>query len=341
MQTFDRDTHYVIKSNTPKEKYRSRADEVKTAIHWGQRKLFLAVLQFMTLYVDLGDASLPLTPKIVYAGAAPGHNIALLSKLFPTCEFHLYDTNPFSTSLDNNPKITMYKQYFTNDDAMKWSREQEAYLISDIRRDIAGKTPADAEKVIQEDMQMQLRWYEIMKPKQAQFKFHLPYSGMGFENTTDYIDGTVYVQAWRGPSSTECRLVPKWGVRKIWNNIDYEDANFFINARLREGTKFINPLTGDNTPIDDQELTNDYDSTLEISILLDYLKRFSPHVNDYTQHVVKLSRILTKTITFNVEGVGELRMKHFRDNPFLLAPKKSAFTPAKYATHYEYSEQYE
>jgi len=43
-------------------------------------------------------------------------------------------------------------------------------------------------------MQMQTRWYEIMHPKRAQIKFHLSYSGMGFETTTDYLDGEGHHQ---------------------------------------------------------------------------------------------------------------------------------------------------
>ena len=328
---FNTESYYVINKDSKKEKYRSRANEKKTAIHWGQRKLFLTVLQFMTLYVDLGTVETPTRPKIVYAGAAPGHNIALLAKLFPTCEFHLYDTNPFSQLLNefttgDNPRVTIYKQYFLDDDARRWTDQQDVYFISDIRRDIAGKSTIVAERVIQEDMQMQQRWYELMRPKQAQFKFHLPYSGMGFETTTDYLDGTVYVQPWRGPSSTECRLVPVWGRKKVWNNIDYEDANFHINAVLRERVSFTNPITGDESHIDGMELTNDYDSSMEICIFLDYLKRFSPNYTEHYTKAVTLSKILTKTITFNLDVVGgNLQMEHLRSDPFLLTPKNSVF----------------
>jgi hypothetical protein len=324
--TFIPENHYVLKSDSSKEKYQRRVGENKTSVHWGQRKLFLTVLQFMTRYVDLGTPDAEIFPKIVYAGAAPGHNIALLSKLFPTCEFHLYDTNPFSSLLDGNPKITIYKQYFLDNDAKRWSTEPAVYFISDIRRDIVGKTSYEAEKTIQEDMQMQQKWFEIMRPKQAQLKFHLPYSGLGIENTTEYLNGTVYVQPWRGSSSTECRLVPKWGEKKSWNNIDYEDQNFHINAILREQVKFLNPIDGSTNPIDGQELENDYDSCLEISILLDYLKRFSPNYGEDYKRAVNLSRILTQTLTFYVESIhSNVLMKHLRADPNLLTKKGATF----------------
>jgi hypothetical protein len=324
--TFKPEDHYVLKSSSPKEKYRRRTNETKTAIHSGQRKLFATVLQFMTLYVDLGTPDAEVFPKIVYAGAAPGHSISLLSKLFPTCEFHLYDTNPFSPLLEGNPKVTMYKQYFLDKDARQWASDPAVYFISDIRRDIVGKTSFEAEKIIQEDMQMQQKWVELMRPKQSHLKFHLPYSGLGFETTTEYLNGTVYVQPWRGASSTECRLVPKWGEKKNWNNVDYEDQNFYVNAVLREQTKFLNPIDGSTNPIDGQELINDYDSCLEISILLDYLKRFSPIYGEDYKRAVNLSRILTKTITFYIESLkSNVLMKHLRADPNLLNHKGSTF----------------
>jgi len=324
---YQREEHYIIKSSTPQETYRRRTGEEKTAIHWGQRKLFLTLLQFMTRYVDLGDASSNIIPKIVYAGAAPGHNIALLSKLFPTVEFHLYDMNPFSDKLNGNPKIKIYKQLFLDVDAGKWTDIADVYLISDIRRDIVGKSTLEAEKVIIGDMQMQMKWYEIMRPKYAQLKFHLPYADLGLDPTTEYLDGTVYNQAWRGSSSTECRLVPEWGRKKIWNNAEYENQNFYINSVLREGTKFINPIDGTNNPIDGIELRNDFDSTTEICILMDYLERFSPdYAKDYVK-AVDLSRILSKAITLNIASLGgDLKLSDLRLDPLILKPKSAIFT---------------
>lgn len=315
---------YIIDSSTPEVPYTSRKDEIKTAVHWGQRKLFLTVLQFMTLYVKLER---DIVPKIVYAGAAPGHNIALLSKLFPTCEFHLYDMNKFSDLLNGNPKVKLYKQLFLDEDAKKWNGIDNVYFISDIRRDTLGMSTKDAELIIQGDMQMQMKWIELMKPVESHLKFHLPYSGLGIGSTTEYFNGTVYVQPWRGASSTECRLVPKWGEKKLWNNKKYEDQNFYINSILREKTKFYNPLDGSLNPIDGQELLNDYDSAMEINILSDYIKKFSPNPEEDLKHVVNMSRILTNTITFYMDNLkSNVYLKHLRADIHLLAPKSSRFT---------------
>jgi hypothetical protein len=279
----------------------------------------------MTLYVNTNPN---VVPKIVYAGAAPGHNIALLSKLFPSCEFHLYDTNKFSDLLVGNRKITLYKQLFLDVDAEGWKDKDEVYFISDIRRDIVGKTTRDAEVVIMGDMNMQKKWIEIMKPVQSHLKFHLPYSGLNLGSTFEYFNGTVYVQPWRGSSSTECRLVPKWGEKRLWDNKKYEDQNFYINSILREKTKFYNTTNGSKDPIDGKELLNDYDSAMEISILSDYIKKFSPDPQEDLKYVINMSRILTNTITFYMETniKSNVCLKHLRVDRLLLAPKSGRFT---------------
>ena len=109
--------------------YRRRNDEEKKCIHWGQRKLLLTVIQFLTLFWD--PTQVP-NPVVVYAGAAPGNNIGVISQLFPEVEFHLYDPRPFKIKPIEG-KIYLYNQYFTNKDAEKWSDRSDIYFISDIR----------------------------------------------------------------------------------------------------------------------------------------------------------------------------------------------------------------
>ena len=46
--------------------------------HWGQRKLLLSEVEFFTTFFDPLASAL-----VIYAGAAPGHHIPLLSEMFP------------------------------------------------------------------------------------------------------------------------------------------------------------------------------------------------------------------------------------------------------------------
>ncbi len=78
-------------------KYRRRKGEVKSVLHWGQRKLLLSEIEFLLLH---GDG----VKLVVYAGAAPGTHIAYLADLFPEHHFVLYDPAPFTVKA--TPQIT-------------------------------------------------------------------------------------------------------------------------------------------------------------------------------------------------------------------------------------------
>eukprot|EP00961_Rhodomonas_salina_P002887 39493-Rhodomonas_salina.1 len=56
--------------------YRRRQGEEKTVVHWGQRKLLLSELEFLTAHGAAGAT-------VVYAGAAPGTHTRYLLELFP------------------------------------------------------------------------------------------------------------------------------------------------------------------------------------------------------------------------------------------------------------------
>src|SRR6185312_13213560 len=65
----------VVDENHPRRKYQRRGwDNKKTIRHWGQRKLLLSEILFLTRWGHLGKT-------VVYAGAAPGSHIPYLSTL--------------------------------------------------------------------------------------------------------------------------------------------------------------------------------------------------------------------------------------------------------------------
>jgi len=123
----------LITSNSPRLVYRKKTGN-KNSVHWGQRKLLLSEILFFT---EHWDKSLIPEPTCVYAGAAPGVHIDLLSKMFPSFNFILYDPAPFAMNLlGNNPKIkilTGKNGFFTNDEAKKYADRKDIFFISDIR----------------------------------------------------------------------------------------------------------------------------------------------------------------------------------------------------------------
>ena len=95
----------------PAEQYRSRVSEVKTAVHWGQRKLFLSELQLLTMFAKPG-----VTYHIVYAGSAPGTHLKCLDDLFGNIHtWELVDPGSFDRPvLQPLPNFNLRNEFFTN-----------------------------------------------------------------------------------------------------------------------------------------------------------------------------------------------------------------------------------
>lgn len=68
----------------PKEAYRSRGRDIKTAVHWGQRKLLVSEMQLLTYFCETGVGY-----WIVYVGSAPGSHLLFLNKLYG--DIHLWE----------------------------------------------------------------------------------------------------------------------------------------------------------------------------------------------------------------------------------------------------------
>lgn len=134
-----------LTEDSPSKKYYSRPwARKKNVRHWGQRKLFITEVHFLTLYGHLSN-------NVIYAGSAPGNHIPYLSSLFPDHHFHLVDPNPFKAK--KSSRITITNDYFTDELCEKYKQELSDYIfISDIRTaDYKQMTAEDHEIHIQKD----------------------------------------------------------------------------------------------------------------------------------------------------------------------------------------------
>uniref|UniRef100_A0A7S1LSQ6 Cap-specific mRNA (nucleoside-2'-O-)-methyltransferase n=1 Tax=Neobodo designis TaxID=312471 RepID=A0A7S1LSQ6_NEODS len=101
-----------IDDTFPARPYRSRRGELKSAIHWGQRKLLLSELQLLNEALTKCGAGTKFT--IVYAGSAPGTHLRFLDELFPGHSWHLIDPIAFDTAaLGSLCNFTLRNEYFT------------------------------------------------------------------------------------------------------------------------------------------------------------------------------------------------------------------------------------
>jgi len=257
----------IINDDSPRLKYTKPTPEIayKPQVHWGQLKLMLSEVEFLTLvykqYKESGDTR-PI--YIVYAGAAPGHHIDYLHSMFPDIYFYLYDPNDFVAK--ENDKVKTFVQFFMDEDAKKWKDDSKyVCLISDIRT-----FPATEENIV-DNMNLQKGWWDIMNPELSMFKFRLPWN----EGKTEYMEGDIYLQVYPPITSTETRLIVKKDAKmKIYDHKIYEEQCFYHNVNRNKQFKNVLKL--------DLEIENKYlphmdmcyDCTAFIYIVNEYIKYF-------------------------------------------------------------------
>lgn len=281
----------IIDIDGKHEKYQRREMEFKQVLHWGQLKLMLTEIEFITLaYEQHGNDPRPL--YMVYAGAAPGQHTKYLSKLFPTVHFELYDPNDFA--IEESEMIKIHVQFYTDVDSNYWKSQSDTkYVIfcSDIRTE-----PPNEESVII-NMTMQLEWWKIMNPELTMFKFRLPWK----PGYTDYAKGDIYIQPYPGPTSTETRLIIKKNAPIIkYDHKKYEDACYTHNFQTR--TNYYDIIDNTGTILDvnivDNNLCNCYDCAAFMHIINKYLKL---NISDKTS--AQLIASIQKQITFGKHNI--------------------------------------
>lgn len=317
-----------INFKSQRKEYRERRGGDKSSIHWGQRKLLLSEIEFFAIYLDK-----TVNPICVYAGAAHGNHIPLLSELFPSLTFHLYDPSHFN--IGETDKIKIYKELFTDKIANYYRNIENVFFISDIRTidydtinkqqlaqvgitefDNKGspigdyklikiaktKSAAEVELGIWADMEIQQRWVLLMNPLHCLLKFRLPWTlrdanDIPIDRKVKYLKGTVFWQQWSPQSSTETRLKPIKNTKG-----QYELANWSI-LEYEQWCFYQNTEVRENTKFlnifdnstnpHSSELLNDYDSTAEAYILQMYLNSIG--IDD-----VNLTLQLSQSITINL-----------------------------------------
>jgi cap2 methyltransferase len=216
-------------ATSPTLDYEYREGDVTSVVHWGQRKLLLTEIEFLTRYGHLADT-------VVYAGAAPGTHTAILMILFPNHRFYLYDPAPFN--LDPHENLIIRQEMFLDAVAMEWTPDpskgkKPVLFICDIRSaDFELVGSAESDKRIRADMEDQKRWTEIMKPAMASLKLRLPWE----RGTSTYLSGDIYFQVWAPPKSTETRLFTDGLSTTLYDNQQYESQCFYHNTVVRLAT---------------------------------------------------------------------------------------------------------
>jgi hypothetical protein len=363
LSTFSKkDLH--LSDDSQREKYRYRPSHTDGVVHWVERKLLLGQVEFFTLH---WSARRNPNPTCVYAGAAPGLHFPLLSKMFPTFTFHLYDSLPFK--IEETDRIKIFQRPFSTEIAQSYNGKDGVFFLSDIRtadsknltrkalekrgitkfdkqgnplgdfkliKEAKREADAEREKLVWDDMLLQQQWLLLIDPEQALIKFRLPFALDGKDRIVSYLKGVVYWQAWTSHDSAENRLKPvrgsdgKYQVAD-WSITEYEDWCFYRNATLRDKTKFYNIFDGSNSAIDAPELLNDLDGTVEAYILKLYFERLGLPTNQIYSRVKAMSKLITKELASragNEVTLAKLRSGYVAPDPFKAKATDKTEVPA-------------
>jgi hypothetical protein len=276
-------------------------------LHWGQRKLFLTEIDFLT---DFSSDDVSTKTLAVYAGAADGKHILFLSKIFPNIVFHLYDPREFYPTLKTvkqihlNPYYTDKKidksaanyGFFTDNVAKYYSVEKKNFdkfiFISDIRTQ-PGKFSEDEEynnkfeQLVIANQAEQKDWVHIMEPNSTMLKFKTKYPTPNNPKYYCYLKGHIRVQPWAGNTSTETRLiVSDMTIEKNKDDVCYDICHYeqqiaYYNNQMRLydfSNKKIDPFGITVKSFWEKYISRrsyGADFCIEISILMKYLTKYS------------------------------------------------------------------
>jgi hypothetical protein len=237
--------------------YQRRRADIKTILHWGQLKLMLSEIDFLTPFAGSGAV-------VIYAGAAPGVHTIFLSEMFPSLTFHLYDPTPFS--IPQTHRVKIHVQLFLAKTAKKVANYyrkrypgKKLLFISDIRR----RPPT--EKMVEGDMVMQREWVEIMKPDCWMLKFRLPWTD---HSKYEYLKGTITAQSFAPPTSTETRLIGTTTDIVRYDPRVYE--NLMYTHNLTRSNFYASPLG--TTTLESHDVCNCFDCVSFVRSIQCYLK---------------------------------------------------------------------
>ena len=281
-------------------------------IHYGQRKLLISEIMFLT----------PMSfPYCVYVGAAPGVKASWLAKLFPAVTFILIDPNPFKIKNMDGIKITKLKgfkisdipktksniilinEFMTNELAQKLSNlNLQCSFISDIRTTLTNNDSKVRDEDVVYNLIQQYNWVRRLKPVYSMLKFRHPFhdqkgnfnkiaqlnkeieaaKAMGenidflkdYDNgRLKYFKGAIAIQAWSPAFSAETRLITDGKELEYLDDHDvYEQKMFYYN-------------TGPRQEISDMESTGGFkglgDDRIEYDVWQRYIKRFGGNLEEY------------------------------------------------------------
>jgi len=249
----NRNSHYVnekfdksfrlLTNDCPEAAYQPNGpnDDV-TTVHYGRRQLLINEIEFLCLVLESFKIQTELIQNkivVIYAGAAQGDHILILCQLFPFIRFVLIDSENIELrygprNFESNCDIrkTLIDEKIANELFEEFKDNWIRLFISDIRR------TNDCEDSIKDDMILQEKVHNILKPYKSYLKFRLPYFDKAKEKDQNslfkYLDGDIYFLIWGRSHTSETRLVVHENAgTKEYDIRKHENQMFHFNRNQR------------------------------------------------------------------------------------------------------------
>ena len=296
--------------------YEIGAQENRPACHWGQLKLLVSEMEFLSM---CRDKKISKGATVVYIGSAPGQHTNLLINMFKEIsKWILLDP---SKTLVNDPKVERIQKFVTDDMIISLKERLDAHSViymNDMRTDTR-------EESVSIEMINQAKWGIHLRAKAMLLKFRMPYlqqdgtylplvtskddlaisrqdlsnviayktkytsecleSGERTDRVSSvlYLDGEIQPQVFAPSTSTESRLIvfpTSSGKYKLgkWDIRSYEWCMNDYNNGLRMRQDGYNII--DNLPVPNQKGIDDgYESVRMISAFRRvYGKKYQSHL---------------------------------------------------------------
>jgi hypothetical protein len=303
--------------------YNIKSKDLPPLCHWGQKKLLLSEIQFLT-NIKMNGLKDFKDYAIVYIGSACGSHLPILFNMFPDLIWLLDDPNPYSEYVKRfgKDKVSIFNMYFTDDTiehVFQNVKGRKILFISDIR-----VTPT--EEQVMSDMAKQAEWGIKLHSDYMLLKFRLPYNAPNaykpktindlnlnkkyisnyyfVANHSIYLKGDLYLQLYPPPYSTELRLLVKKNNEGKYDLDNYDNETienklFNYNSEIRgfidiEGYNFLNVIVG-------------FDTSLECIMEYNIIKKYY----EYFENIKDNNIILQKIYDINI------LLEKFTKRPFI------------------------
>jgi hypothetical protein len=309
---FDKIIPETTNDLTFQSQYLSDARDFQSRCHWGQKKLLLSEIQFLTKVCQKLNTKSLKDYAVVYVGAAHGFHFPILYNLFPDLIWLLYDPARFSKEASMHPqkqRVKIFNQFFTDETikhAKQNSENRKILFISDIRL-------SPDEEAVMKDMISQAKWGTDLEADYMLLKYKLPYDDENTilykTNTIDdlqinpkyiinpklkaddktllYLKGDIYIQLFAHIHSIELRLmVEKVNGKYELDIVKYSEIEkkmFYFNINLRtswstEDYDFLHYIPG-------------YDSSIECVMEYFIIKNYYEYLHNIKDKNIIIQKI--------------------------------------------------